>query len=81
MSKAITHSANAVRLPTRVCSSQNFRFSIVNSMSHMSRKWPSSVSIDVRSSVYAAGSSCSSSAIRSVLRMPATTSSPCAFER
>ena len=40
-----------------------------------------SVSIDVRSSVYAAGSSCSSSAIRSVLRMPATTSSPCAFER
>ena len=37
MSYAITHSANAVRLPTRVCRNQSFPRSIVNSMSHMSR--------------------------------------------
>ena len=31
------HSANAVRLPTRVWRIQSLPFSIVNSMSHMSR--------------------------------------------
>ena len=37
MSAAITHSAKAVRFPTRVWRIQSFPFSIVNSMSHMSR--------------------------------------------
>ena len=37
MSYAITHSANAVRLPTRTWRIHSFVFSIVNSMSHMSR--------------------------------------------
>ena len=37
MSLAITHSPNAVRLPTRVCRIHRRPFSIVNSMSHMSR--------------------------------------------
>jgi hypothetical protein len=36
MSLAITHSASAVRFPTRVWSSHSFLFSTVNSTSHMS---------------------------------------------
>ena len=57
--------------------------SMVNSMSHMSRKWFSRVTNTSSSSRPASSrpSTSLSSAIGEVLRMPATTSSPWAFTR
>ncbi len=70
-----------VRLPLRVCSMNSRLFWIVNSRSCMSRKWSSSSLATRSSSACAPGSFFASSAIGSGVRMPATTSSPCALVR
>ena len=83
ISMAMRRAAAAVRLPARVCSIHSLPCSMVNSMSHISRKWFSSTS--KISSSWAPASSKPSTVFRSamglVLRMPATTSSPWAFTR
>ena len=48
ISTAILMAARAVRLPSRVCSIQSLRFSIVNSTSCISRKWLSSFIANAR---------------------------------
>ena len=83
ISMAMCSAAAAVRLPTRVYSMYSLPCSMVNSMSHMSRKWFSRTT-KISSSCLPASSRPAtffSSAMGLVLRMPATTSSPWALTR
>ena len=71
--------ACAVRLASRVCSIHSLPRSTVNSTSCTSRQWRSSVVHARVNCFHTRGIAFASVAMRSVARVPATTSSPCAF--
>ena len=82
MSVAMRTAAAAVRFPVRVCSRKRCPRSTVNSMSCMSRKWCSNRSCVCQElRVRTRASACAISSMSSGVRMPATTSSPCALTR
>ena len=81
MSRAIFTVARAGGFAARVWSIHNLPRSTVNSMSCASRKCFSSRSATCDKLANSSGRSSRSSAIFKGVRMPATTSSPCAFGR
>mmetsp|Transcript_14325 Transcript_14325/g.35472 ORF Transcript_14325/g.35472 Transcript_14325/m.35472 type:complete len:246 (+) Transcript_14325:2367-3104(+) len=81
MSVATLSAAAPVRLPLRVCSMYSLPSCTVNSMSCMSFMWRSRPVVMASSSLYVSGKRSAIILIGTGVRVPATTSSPCAFIR